>query len=241
MSDTRSEPSPPQPASYYCHNNDYNYGFQRLSTLMQMGYPVERTEIHPDEETPKLERLKQVAIERGADDRQPLIKFCVNSTFNTKFIGYTGMPGVEPALATTNLELERNLKGHPIKLLFLVNSGQSQWLMTLYKERAINPEHMRFLAHENPSYPYTDVIGRCALAAQEQLEKRPDLQIFHYQPEYYANDIRGLLDSGLRPINGEQVAGLFSDYYHLIERNFPEFVVFKNSWQRNPIQPLPLE
>lgn len=130
-------------------------------------------------------------------------------------------------MQSDNRDVQELLLSHPIQIISLIDIAAVASLRSLYMSfSSENHISSRLLAHEREDYPWEYVIGSCAVAAR--LRHDDNMPNDPIDPEL-DDFVAGLIAAGVHPINGEQVAGIVSDYYQLVERHFPEFKAFKNS------------
>lgn len=223
-----------EPEVQYSPVSDYDDVFQQLSVLNQMGYPVDMTIVRNDDESMRAyfgQYLNDETMTREAPLYPYWAKFTIDPEF-TRLLEHPSNPGTE--LTSEDEATQRLLERHPIQLIPDITMVDVSMLCRRYNLHRL-PEHTDSygrLAHERPDYPWCDVIARCIVAAAlryDTFRELPDPYLLYNasmspEAELFA---RSLMESGVPPINGEQVAGLVSSYYQLVEEYFPEFKTFK--------------
>lgn len=233
MSSFEYEQSPREPVVRYAPIFDYNGTYQQLSMLESMGYPVSSQTVRNDDA-----EMHRFHTQRNITDIMMVdapvypywAKFNVDPIFDESCFEYLDSTG-DIFKSEDDLELNRLITGHPVRLIGGVELGQVSALHTRYITH-ISGQAVDVLAHEREDFPWAEVYERSIVAAYMQHQKMAQefdmcWSLAEHDPwaERFANS---LIAKGIEPLNGEQVAGMVSDYYMLIEKHFPRFRIFKN-------------
>lgn len=125
------------------------------------------------------------------------------------------------------------IEHHPIQLIHFVGNAAVSNLYYQYQlQLPENSDQEHKIVHEREHYPMLDLISRFIVAAKlryDALRAESNDYLLEFastseQADLLANQLMALR---VPPVDGEQVAGVVTDYYRLIERNFPDFATFK--------------
>ena len=223
-----------KPEICYAPADDHDDVFQQLSVLNGMGYPVDMTIVRNDDEGMRAyfgQHRNDETLTKEAPFYPYWAKFAIDPEF-TRLLEHPSEPGTE--LTSEDEATQRLLEKHPMLLVSDITAADVSMLHWRYNLHRL-PEHADSpyrLAHERPEYPWRDVIARCIVAAAlryDRLRELPDPYLLNHASMSPGAEAlaKSLMESGVPPINGEQVAGLVSGYYQLVESHFPEFKAFK--------------
>lgn len=230
MATSNKEHSSNEPVMYVVPVDDYNYSFQQLSMLQQMGYPVEERTLGTDISSSD-RFLAQNSTHHGN-----WAEFVIDPNFenwidDTSYY-YPKFPNKSEVLDDVTLNL---LRKHPIELVHMIEFGSLWRLRKVHYAHTSRNDRASFmrLFHQRSDYPWQHVIERCIVAAKIRKDNKrkisPDNPHTFPKSEIFAQQ---LIDEGIPPINSEQIAGIISDFYQLVERIFPEFVAFRRGFRR---------
>jgi len=140
------------------------------------------------------------------------------------------------------------LDEHPAKRL--ISSIEGNYLRSLeedyvaLKSGQLGGEEPYFvrLQHPQPDYPLEMIVGSSAVAALNRIEDARDALLeadmsvdfnehvlgnHTRELREHGNIARRLRESGVPPINPEQLTGMTVDFYRLVEKIYPDFQKFK--------------
>ncbi len=201
----------------------------QFAVLKQMGYPVDLQRI-PVEDLPEDFFLRNEA-EWERDNFPMWARPVVHDSGFERFIECLDVPG--DRITSDDEELNEQLWGHPVKLIWEVDSADAH--MLAYYIDCFENDRLRYVSDVDGGLLTRDLLIGCFMAA---LERYADRRARGYQSWRDTTTAAVTTDDfvrhkiyemeGFRPASPEQLGALVMDYYKLAERADPEILQFKD-------------
>lgn len=139
------------------------------------------------------------------------------------------LDGPGSALISGIPETDNLLRKHPVSILWKIDWGDVETMTEEYELYQAGDTSFD-LRHQRDDFPWDDFLKRCIVTAGA---RHIELQEKGIPPEHLSDPspealvLYDQLKNEVSPLNGEQLAGIVSDYYHLAEAAVPEFAALR--------------